>query len=154
MAEQKFQNQPIVPYLAAEGATEAIEFYERALGAVVDGEVLRMPGGEVGHATLAIGDAVFMLSDAFPDMGAPAPTQIGGTTVSMMVYVDDCDAATDRAVAAGATLEMAPTDQFWGNRDSRVVDPFGHRWNLAQKIEDVSTEEMARRVAEFDPGAH
>ncbi len=112
------------------------------------------PDGEVGHAILAIGDAVFMLSDAFPDMGAPAPTQVGGTAVSIMLYVDDCDAATERAVAAGAALEMEPTDQFWGNRDSRIVDPYGHRWNLAQRVEDVGAEELARRVAAFDPDAH
>lgn len=108
-----------------------------------------MPGGEIGHATLRVGEAVFMMSDAFPEMGVPSPRDLGGTTVTVMLYVPDCDAATAQAVEAGATLESPPTDQFWGNRDSRVRDPFGHRWNLASPTEEVAPEELARRVREW-----
>ncbi|NIR37774.1 MAG: VOC family protein [Actinobacteria bacterium] len=140
---------PIVPYLAVDDGDAALEFYQRALGATVDDEVMRMPGGEIGHATLRVGEAVFMMSDAFPEMGVPSPRDLGGTTVTVMLYVPDCDAATAQAVEAGATLESPPTDQFWGNRDSRVRDPFGHRWNLASRTEEVAPEELARRVREW-----
>ena len=133
-----FQTQPIVPYLAITGAAAAIEFYAEAFGAQVDGDVMTMPDGNVGHANLRVGDAVFMVSDAFPEWDVKSPTDLGGSPVSIMLYVDDCDAATKRAVDAGATVEMEPTDQFWGNRDSRVLDPFGHRWNLAQRIEQLT----------------
>lgn len=145
---------PLVPYLAVHDGRAALAFYEEALGATVEGDPIVMPDGGIGHANLRVGDAVFMLSDAFPEMGVPSPRDLGGSPVALMLYVADCDAATERAVAAGMELEMPPTDQFWGNRDSRVRDPFGHRWNLATTIEDVSPEEMARRVAEFDPSSH
>lgn len=137
----------IVPYLAVHDGHAALEFYQAAFGAVIDGEVMTMPDGNVGHANLHVGDAVFMVSDAFPEIGVVSPKDLGGSPVSVMMYVDDCDAATKRAVDAGSTLEMPPTDQFWGNRDSRIVDPFGHRWNLAEKIEDVTPEMMAERAA-------
>jgi PhnB protein len=148
-----FQSQPIVPYLAITGAAEAIEFYKAAFGAEIDGDVMTMPEGQVGHANLRIGDAYFMVSDSFPDWGVQSPADLGGSPVSIMLKVDDCGAATKRAVDAGATLEMEPTDQFWGNRDSRIVDPFGHRWNLAQQLEQLTPEQMAERTAEWQAEA-
>ncbi len=141
---------PIVPYLAVDDADSAIEFYKAAFDATLDGEPMRMPDGTIGHATLRVGDAVFMLSDAFPDMGVNSPATLGGTPVSVMVYVEDCDAMTRKAEEAGATIDMPPTDQFWGNRDSRLTDPFGHRWNLATQVEVVTPEMMSERISDWE----
>jgi PhnB protein len=141
---------PILPYLTVSDGRGAIDFYAAAFGAEVIGDVLAMSDGKVGNASLRAGDAVFMLSDAFPDGGVPSPDDLGGTTVAISMYVADCDAAVERAVAAGATLQMEPEDRFWGNRDAWVIDPYGHRWNLAQRIEDLTIEEMGRRAAAFE----
>jgi PhnB protein len=140
----------VTPYLLIDGAAEAIRFYEKAFGAV---EVLRMPMGDrIAHAEVKIGNSHVMLSDEWPDMGLLGPQKRGGATASLMIYLPDVDAAFARAVEAGAREERPPEDQFWGDRMGTVIDPFGHRWTLATHIEDVSEEEMHRRMAEaFQP---
>ena len=134
----------LTAYLAVDDAAAAIEFYKAAFGAT---ERSRMdaPGGKIGHAELEIGDSVFMLSDPFPQSTVKSPKDAGATTSSMFVYSEDVDAAIQRAVDAGATIEQEPTDMFWGDRFGSVADPLGHRWAIATHIEDVSPEEMAER---------
>jgi PhnB protein len=136
----------VTPYLTVKGAAEAIEFYKKALGAE---EIFRMPMGDrIGHAELRIGDSMVMLSDEFPEMGHLGPETRGGATSSLMLYLDNADAAFDQAVAAGAKAERAVEDQFWGDRMGTIVDPYGHRWMLATHVEDVAPDEMERRMAE------
>jgi PhnB protein len=138
----------VTPYLSVDGAAKAIDFYSKVLGATERG---RMPGpdGKIGHAELEIGGSMIMLSDAFPDMGAPTPASLGGSPVTVMVYVEDVDAVFDRAIKAGAK-EIAPVqDQFYGDRSGQFEDPFGHRWNVASHVEDVSPEEMEKRAAQM-----
>ena len=136
------------PYLAVEDASSAIDFYQRAFGAK---ERSRMPGpgGAIMHAELEIGDSVLMLSDPFPQASTKPPTELGGTTVSLMLYVEDTDATYRQAIDAGATSLMEPDDMFWGDRFSSVQDPFGHSWTIATHVEDVSPEEMQRRSEEW-----
>lgn len=137
----------VTPYLSVDGAAEAIEFYRRILGAT---ERVRMggPDGKVGHAELEIGTSVIMLADRFPDMGAPTPSMLGGSPVTLMVYVEDVDDVFAKAIGAGAK-EISPVqDQFYGDRSGQFEDPFGHRWNVASHMEDVSPEEMEKRAAE------
>lgn len=136
----------VIPYLSVEGANEAIGFYTTVFGAK---ERLRMaaPGGKVGHAELEIGESVIMLADVFPEMGGASPKTIGGTPVSVMVYVDDVDAVFGRAISAGATAERQVEDQFYGDRAGQFVDPFGHKWFVATHVEDVPPEEMEKRAA-------
>ncbi|HEV2867022.1 MAG TPA: VOC family protein [Allosphingosinicella sp.] len=136
----------VTPYLIVDGADAAIRFYERAFGAT---EVMRMPMGEdkLAHAEILIGDSHVMLADEFPDMGFLGPLKRGGTTASLMIYVEDVDGAFAQALAAGAKEERPPADQFWGDRIGTLLDPFGHRWTLATHIEDVSEDEMQRRMA-------
>jgi PhnB protein len=138
----------VTPYLMVDGAEAAIRFYGEAFGAT---EVLRMPIGETGrlaHAEIRIGDSHVMLADEVPDMGFLGPLKRGGATGSLMIYVADVDAVFARALSAGAREERPVTDQFWGDRMGSLVDPFGHRWSLATHVEDVSEEEMGRRMAE------
>jgi PhnB protein len=136
----------VTPYLVIDGAAEAIRFYEQAFGAT---EVLRMPmGDKIAHAEVKIGDSHVMVSDEWPDMNLLGPWKRGGATASLMIYLPEVDAAFERALAAGATQERPPEDQFWGDRMGTVVDPFGHRWTLATHIEDVSEEEMQRRMTD------
>ena len=136
----------VTPYLHVDGASRAIEFYSTVFGAT---ERMRMPapGGRIGHAELQIGDSVIMLADEFPDMNVRGPKAIGGTPVTVMVYVEDVDQVFDRAIKAGAK-EMRPVkDQFYGDRSGEFEDPFGHRWNVATHVEDVPPDEMAKRAA-------
>jgi len=135
----------VTPYLAVEDAARAIEFYTRAFGAK---EAVRMdaPGGKIGHAELEIGDSRIMLSDPFPQASTKPPKELGGTSFSVMMYVEDVDAAFKRAVDAGATVSMELADMFWGDRFGSVTDPFGHSWSLATHVEDVPPEEMAERA--------
>ena len=137
----------VTPYLAVDDAAKAIEFYERAFGAK---ERYRMPGpdGKIAHAEIQIGNSIVMLSDPFPQATAKPPTQVGDTTAGLFMYVEDVDAAFKRAIEAGATEKMPPADMFWGDRFGSVTDPFGHAWQLATHIEDVSPEEMERRGLE------
>ncbi len=136
----------VTPYLVARGADRAIEFYKRAFGAK---ERFRMPGpgGKIMHAEIQVGDSMIMLSDEFPEMGGRSPQALNGSPVSLFLYVDDVDALFRRAVEAGATVDMPVQDMFWGDRYGKVTDPFGHHWQLATHIEDVASEEMARRSA-------
>jgi PhnB protein len=142
----------VTPYLHVDGASAAIEFYTLVLGAT---ERMRMPGDapdKIGHAELQVGDSVIMLADEFPDMGAMGPKSVGGSPVTILVYVDDVDAVFDRALAAGARAIEEPTDQFYGDRAGQFEDPFGHRWSVATHVEDVSADEMQRRMGEFMGG--
>lgn len=136
----------VTPYLIEPNAAEAIAYYQSVFGAV---EELRMPmpGGKVGHAELRIGDTIIMLADEFPEMNARSPKAIGGTPLSLMLYVGDADAVAARAVAAGAKLLQPVKDQFYGDRSGTIEDPFGHRWTIATHVEDVSEDEMKRRLA-------
>src|SRR6185437_10761232 len=138
----------VMPYLIVDGATEAIDFYTGALGFT---ERMRMPGpdGLIGHAELQLGDAVIMLADENPEMGARSPRSVGGSPVTIHTYVDDVDTVLARALAAGASSLREVEDQFYGDRSGQLEDPFGHRWNLATHVEDVSPEEMSRRAAEL-----
>ena len=141
----------VTPYLCVRGAADAIEFYADVFGAV---ERMRMPqpDGRIGHAELQIRDSVVMLADEFPDMGVLSPQSIGGTPVTLNVYVDDVDAAVDRAVAAGATLTRPVENKFYGDRAGQIVDPWGHQWSVATHVEDVAPDEMQRRAAEVTEG--
>lgn len=136
----------VIPYLSVDGADEAIAFYAKVFDAK---ERMRMdaPGGKIGHAEIQIGDAVVMLADEFPDMGAKSPKTVGGTPVTVMVYVEDVDACFGRALENGATETRKVEDQFYGDRGGQFQDPFGHQWYVASHIEDVPPEEMARRAA-------
>jgi PhnB protein len=137
------------PYLIVDGAAAAIDFYREAFGAV---ETFRldMPDGRVGHAELEIDGAAFDLADEYPEMGYLGPISVGSTTVTLHLEVPDVDAFAATAVEAGATLERPPSDQFHGNRSATIVDPFGHRWSVQTRIEDVSIDEMRRRLDELE----
>jgi PhnB protein len=135
----------ITPYLAVDDAAGAIAFYEKAFGAKERGR-MASPDGAIAHAELVIGDSVVMLSDVFPQFATRSPKELGGTTASVMMYVEDVDAVVEQAVGAGATLEREVEDQFWGDRFGAVQDPFGHIWSIATHVEDVSPEEMAKRA--------
>ena len=135
----------VTPYLICEGAADAIEYYKKAFGAT---ELFRMDHqGKVGHAELKIGDSPIMLADEYPQMGYRSPKALGGTPVSIMIYVEDVDTVYKRAIDAGATELKALQDQFYGDRSGTLTDPFGHVWTVATHKEDVSMEEMNRRMA-------
>jgi PhnB protein len=133
------------PYLVIDGAAEAIDYYKKAFGAK---ERMRMeaPGNRIGHAEIEIGDSLVMLSDAFPQSTTKAPTELGGTTAGVFLYVEDVDAVVKKAVDAGATVTMEVADQFWGDRFGSITDPFGHSWSIATHVEDVPPDEMAERA--------
>jgi PhnB protein len=133
----------VTPYLVLSDAAKAIDFYERAFGAK---QIARMggPDGKIGHAELKIGDSIIMLSDEM--RGNKSPQTLGGSPVSIFLYVEDVDSVYNRAVGAGATADMPPADMFWGDRFGRLTDPFGHAWSLATHIEDVAPEEMGKRA--------
>jgi len=136
----------VTPYLIIKGATEAIEYYKRAFGAV---ELMRMPapGGKIGHAEIKIGDSPIMLADEFAEMGYKSPQTLGGSPVSIMIYLDDVDAVFERAIAAGGKEQRPVKDQFYGDRMGTLEDPFGHVWHIATHKEDVPAEEMERRAS-------
>jgi PhnB protein len=137
----------VVPYLCVNGAAAAIQFYSQVFGAT---ERLRMPGPDdpIGHAELQLGDSVIMLSDEFLEMNVRSPKTIGGSPVTLSVYVEDVDAVVERAVQAGATVLRPVENQFYGDRSGQFEDPFGHRWSVATHVEDISPEEMTRRAEE------
>jgi PhnB protein len=140
----------VMPYLCCRGAADAIEFYTAVLGAT---ERMRMPGDSpenIGHAEIEIGTGLVMLADEFPDHGFLSPQTIGGSPVTVHVYVEDVDAVFAKAVAAGATVTREVENQFYGDRLGQFTDPWGHRWSVASHVEDVSEEEMGRRAAEMD----
>ncbi len=137
----------VTPYLVVDDAAAAIEYYKKAFGATERGR-MEAPGGTIGHAELQIGDSVVMLSDPFPQGSTRPPSELGGTSASVFLYVEDVDAVVKRAVGEGATIVMEVADQFWGDRFGTVTDPFGHVWSVATHIEDVPPEEMAKRAEE------
>jgi uncharacterized glyoxalase superfamily protein PhnB len=134
------------PYLVVEDAAKAIDFYSKAFSAA---ELFRMPGpdGRIMHAEILIGDSPIMLCDESPEQGSRAPKAFGGSPVSVFLYLADVDTVFNQAVSSGARAIMPPTDMFWGDRFAQVVDPFGHTWQIATHVEDVSPEEMDRRAA-------
>jgi len=133
----------LTPFLTVRDAARAIEFYKQAFGAVERG-VMKGPDGKVMHAELKIGDSLIMLSDEFPEFGALSPQSIGGSGMGLHIYLDGVDAAFDRAVKAGATVEMPVMDQFWGDRYGKLKDPFGHKWSIGTHIKDLSMDEMKK----------
>ena len=136
----------VTPYLIFSGASDAIAFYKRALGAE---EVMRMadPGGRIQHAEIKIGDSRIMLADEHPEIQALSPKTVGGSPVSIHLYVEDVDTAVEHAVAAGAKLIRPVADQFYGDRLGGIEDPFGYRWFIATHKEDLSMDEIRRRAA-------
>jgi PhnB protein len=140
----------VTPCLVVQGGAKALEFYAEVFGAA---ERMRFPGpgGTVAHAEIQIGDSVVIVEDEVPERGtkAPPPGGVAGSPSSLFIYVEDVDAVVARAVELGATLQRPPQDQFYGDRDGYVVDPFGHGWTIATHVEDVAPEEMARRMAEL-----
>lgn len=137
--------QSVTPYLCCSGAEKALAFYIEAFDAK---EVFRMtdPGdGRIGHLEFRIGETLLFLADEYPDFGAVSPDTLGGTPVSLHLQVSDCDAVVARAEAAGAMVLRRPADQSFGERMAQIQDPWGHRWFIAQTVEQVSPEEMQRR---------
>ena len=140
----------VTPYLIVRGAAQALDFYKKAFGAR---ELFRfpMPDGQIGHAEIRIGDSNIMLADEPQDpthqqIGHKAPKSLGGSSVGIMLYVEDVDAVAKQAVAAGAKEVRAVVDQFYGDRSGTFLDPFGHIWTIGTHKEDVSPEEMQRRM--------
>jgi PhnB protein len=137
----------LTPYLIVDDGNAALDFYTSIFAAT---ERMRMagPDGRIGHAELELGDSLIMLADEHPEVGALSPGSVGGTPVSLHVYVEDADDVFERAIAAGATARRPVEQQFYGDRLGAFDDPFGHRWNVATHVEDVSPEEMEKRAAE------
>jgi len=131
----------LTPFLTVRDAARAIEFYKQAFGAQERG-VMKGPDGKVMHAELMIGDSIIMLSDEFPEFGSLSPESIGGSGMGLHIYVEGVDAAFDRAIKAGAQVEMPVIDQFWGDRYGKLKDPFGHKWSIATHAKDLSMDEM------------
>jgi PhnB protein len=138
-------------YLVVDGAAAAIAFYESAFSAK---EKFRLtePGGRIGHAELDFDDATLMLADEFPEFNLRGPKHVGGTSVSLHLHVHSADEVIERATNAGATLERAASDQFFGERSGAIIDPFGHRWIIGHSIEKVTPEEMQRRYSSLMSG--
>ena len=135
----------VTPYLIIKGAADAIEFYKKAFGAT---ELFRFPApdGKIGHAEIKIGDSPIMLADEFAEMGYKGPQALGGSPVSLMIYLADVDTVFNRAVEAGASVKEAVQDKFYGDRTGTLTDPFGHVWHVSTHKEDVSMEEMEERA--------
>ncbi len=138
----------LTPFLTVRDAERAIEFYKKAFGAKERGGVAKGPDGKVMHAEIQIGDYIIMLSDEFPEFGSLSPQSIGGSPMGLHIYIDNVDAAFDRAVKAGAQVEMPVMDQFWGDRYGRLKDPFGHKWSIATHVKDLSQNEMKQAMDE------
>jgi PhnB protein len=137
----------LTPYLVVKGAAKALEFYGRAFGAK---ELFRMPMGDrIGHAEMKIGSSAFMLADESPEMGAVAPSGDARGPVSFLLYTEDCDAMFKQVIAAGAKELRPLRNEFYGDRTGMLMDPFGHTWSIATHIEDVSPEEMQRRMSKM-----
>ena len=137
----------LTPFLTVRDAARAIEFYKQAFGATERG-VAKGPDGKVMHAEIKIGDSIIMVSDEFPEFGSLSPESVGNTSMGLHIYVEDVDTAFDRAVKAGANVEMPVMDQFWGDRYGRLKDPFGHKWSIATHKKDMSGDEMKRAMDE------
>jgi PhnB protein len=137
----------VTPYLIVDGAGAAIDFYGKVFGT---SERMRMPGpeGKIGHAELELGDSLIMLADEHPEMGIRGPKSIGGSPVTISIYVDDVDGVFELAVKEGATATRQVENQFYGDRSGQFEDPFGHRWSVATHVEDVPPDEMEKRATE------
>ena len=131
----------LTPHIVVKGAAKAMDFYKKAFGAEELGRHA-MPDGSIMHALMRIGDSMLMLNDEFPQMGAKGPATIGGTPVTLHIYVQDVDKSWQQAVAAGATVTMPLADQFWGDRYGIVTDPFGHHWSIATHKVDLTPDQM------------
>jgi len=142
----------VTPYLILDDAARAIDFYKKAFGAT---ELLRMPAprGRIGHAEIKIGDSPIMLADESEEMGFRSARKMGGSPISLMIYVEDVDAQVAQAVAAGAKITRPVADQFYGDRTGGIEDPFGYHWYLATHVEDVPPDELERRAAKAMGGA-
>ncbi|HLZ42639.1 MAG TPA: VOC family protein [Candidatus Sulfotelmatobacter sp.] len=139
----------LTPFLTVRNAERAIEFYKQAFGAELrGGGVAKGPDGKVIHAELKIGDSVIMLSDEYPEYGSKSPQSIGDSGMGLHIYNENVDAAFDRAVKAGATVEMPVMDQFWGDRYGKLRDPFGHKWSIATHVKDMSEDDMKKGMDE------
>ncbi len=140
----------VTPYMYFNGAAQAIDFYKKALGAE---EIMRHggPGGKIMHAEIKIGDSMIMLADEFPEMGVKGPQAYGGSPMSLALYVNDVDKVFNKAVAAGAKVVRPLKDQFYGDRSGTFTDPFGHTWTIATHIEDVTPDELERRMKAYKP---
>lgn len=138
----------ITPYLIVDGASDAIEFYKKVFGAT---ELMRLPMGEgkLGHAEIQIGSSRVMMADEHPQMGALGPKTVGGSPVTLHVYIENVDAVFEGAVAAGAEVVRPVMDQFYGDRSGMVKDPWGHNWNISTHTEDLTPEEIGQRAAEM-----
>jgi PhnB protein len=136
----------VTPYLCVSGAADALEFYKKAFGAK---EIMRMadPSGKVGHAEIQIGDSIIMLADEHPEMNFRSPKTLGGSPVTIHLYVEDVDTIVNQAVSAGGKIVRPVADQFYGDRSGVVEDPFGHSWNVSTHVEDISPEEIEKRAA-------
>jgi PhnB protein len=142
----------VTPYLIVDGAARALDWYKEAFGAT---ELMRLPGpnGRIGHAEIQIGDSHVMLADEHPEIGAKAPAAFGGSPVSLHLYLPDVDAVIKKAATAGATIKSPPEDKFYGDRLGSLIDPFGHIWHVSTHIEDVTPQEIERRLAAMAPPA-
>jgi len=144
----------VTPCLVVDGASKALEFYADVFGAT---ERMRFPGpdGTIAHAEIQIGDSVVIVEDPSPFTGtqAPPPGGLEGSPLFQFIYVEDVDAVVSQAVELGATLKRAPEDQFYGDRDGFIIDPFGHGWTIATHVEDVEPDELARRLAAMSGGS-
>lgn len=137
----------ITPFMTVRDAARAIEFYKQAFGAKEKG-AMKGPDGKVMHAELVIGDSIIMLADEFPEFGSLSPQSTGGSGTGLHIYIEDVDSAFDRAVKAGATVEMPVADMFWGDRYGKLRDPFGHKWSIGTHKVDLSVEEMKKGMDE------
>ena len=138
----------LTPSLTVRNAERAIEFYKQAFGAEVRGGVAKGPDGKVMHAELKIGDSVIMLTDEYPEFGSKSPQSIGDSGTGLHIYLDNVDAAFDRAVKAGASVEMPVMDQFWGDRYGKLQDAFGHKWSIATHVKDMPADDMKKAMDE------
>jgi PhnB protein len=138
----------VTPHLVIKGASEAIEFYKKAFGAA---EISRLPGpdGKLMHGSLKIGDSIVFLVDENPKWGSNGPLSLGGTPITLHLYVEDVDTAFSQAVEAGASVKMPPADMFWGDRYGVITDPFGHSWSLATRKQDLTPEQVAKNAEEM-----
>jgi len=138
----------LTPYMTVRDGARAIEFYKQAFGATEKG-VMKGPDGKIMHAELRIGDSIVMLADEFPEYGSLSPQSIGGSGMGLHIYVEDVDSAFDRAVQAGASVDMPVMDMFWGDRYGKLHDPFGHKWSIATHKADLSMDEMKKGMDEM-----
>jgi PhnB protein len=136
----------LTPSIVVREAARAIDFYKTAFGAELLNASADGPEGKITHASLKIGDSILMLNDEFPEWHCLGPLSLGGSPVTIHIYVENVDEAFDRAVEAGATVTMPLQNQFWGDRYGQLVDPFGHKWSIGAHVEDVTREEIARRA--------